>query len=290
MSNPDNYYVPEYSKLPFFTAVALFLLGYGSINLVHGHYLGPISFGMGGVMIIVMFFAWFGSVIRESHQGLYNHKIDKSFRWGMVFFIFSEVMFFAAFFGALFYARVFSVPWLSGAGSEQLTHLLLWPNFTDHWPLFNNPDPNQFTGPKDVIQAWGIPAINTALLLASGVTLTYAHWALKDNRRGKLLLGMTLTILLGLVFLVLQGYEYYLTHTAYGLTIATGIYGTTFFMLTGFHGLHVLVGLIMLSVMWARCAKGHFSGDNHFAFEATAWYWHFVDVVWLILFVFVYWL
>jgi cytochrome c oxidase subunit 3 len=138
--------------------------------------------------------------------------------------------------------------------------------------------------------AWGIPAINTALLLSSGATVTWAHWGLLQGRRDRLVLGLAATIALGVVFLALQAYEYRHAYSELGLTLGAGAYGATFFMLTGFHGFHVTLGAIMLTVVFGRCLKGHFSPENHFAFEGVAWYWHFVDVVWLLLFVFVYWL
>jgi cytochrome c oxidase subunit 3 len=137
---------------------------------------------------------------------------------------------------------------------------------------------------------WGIPALNTLLLLTSGATLTWAHWGLIKNKRSHLIWGLILTVLLGSIFLGFQAYEYAHAYSELGLTLGAGIYGATFFILTGFHGMHVTLGTIMLAVILGRCMKGHFSEHNHFAFEAVAWYWHFVDVVWLILFVFVYWL
>lgn len=235
-------------------------------------------------------FGWFRDVILESHQGLYSSQMDRSFRWGMVWFIFSEVMFFAAFFGALFYARNLSIPHLGGAGHHASTHAILWPDFQAIWPLLKNPNPELFPGAKGTVHAWGLPAVNTALLLTSGLTITWAHWALKTARRTQLIVGLLATILLGVVFLCLQIDEYIYAHRALDLTMHSGIYGSTFFMLTGFHGMHVTLGTIMLAVICARCAKGHFTLEHHFGFEAVAWYWHFVDVVWLVLFVLVYWL
>jgi len=199
-------------------------------------------------------------------------------------------MFFGVFFGVLFYTRVVTLPTLGGLGADKLTHLLLYPDFKAVWPLMVNPNPALFPGPQKVINTWGIPALNTLLLLSSAFTLTWAHWALKRIKRPQLIFGLLVTILLGATFLGFQVYEYTLAHFHYGLKISTGIYGSTFFMLTGFHAAHVLVGLIMLVTMLIRSCMGHFTPDNHFAFEATAWYWHFVDVVWLLLFVFVYWL
>jgi cytochrome c oxidase subunit 3 len=215
--------------------------------------------------------------------------MDKSFRWGMAWFIFSEVMFFAAFFGALFYARNFAVPWLGGEGDRGSSHLL-WPSFKAVWPLLNTPDPQLFPAPKEIIGTWGLPALNTLILLTSGVTITIAHWGLVKKKRTQLIIGLMLTIALGISFLFFQAHEYHEAYKDYNLTLASGIYGSTFFMLTGFHGAHVTIGTIMLIVILLRCLKGHFTPEHHFGFEAVAWYWHFVDVVWLFLFVFVYWL
>jgi cytochrome c oxidase subunit 3 len=209
-----------------------------------------------------------------------------------MWFIFSEVMFFAAFFGALFYARQLSLPWLGGEGAKAVTSLL-HPGFEGSWP-FGGSGPARLGplegGEFEVMHAWGLPALNTALLLTSGVTLTIAHHALKDGKRGLLKLFLALTFILGFTFLGVQAYEYHHAWTELGLQLGTGVYGSTFFMLTGFHGLHVTVGAIMLLIIWLRVMKGHFTPERHFAFEGVAWYWHFVDVVWLGLFVFVYWL
>ena len=203
----------------------------------------------------------------------------------MMWFIFSEVMFFAAFFGALFYARQFALPWLNGEGDGMATHSLLWSNFAGGWP---SNGPGAVGGAYQTIPAWGLPLLNTLILLTSGVTVTIAHHALKEGKRGALLLFLGLTVLLGGLFLFFQAEEYIHAYRELNLTLGSGIYGSTFFMLTGFHGAHVTLGTIMLAVMWLRCLRGHFSRDDHFAFEAVAWYWHFVDVVWLGLFLFVY--
>jgi cytochrome c oxidase subunit 3 len=203
----------------------------------------------------------------------------------MSWFIFSEVMFFAAFFGALFYTRVLSVPWLGEGDTMQQ----LWPSFQATWPTAGpglTADGFEFTP----MGAWGIPAVNTLLLLSSGVTVTWAHWGLKKSNRMQLIVGLALTVALGATFLGLQVYEYHHAYTEMGLTLGAGVYGATFFMLTGFHGFHVLVGTTMLIVMLLRSIAGHFTADHHFAFEAVSWYWHFVDVVWVLLFILVYWL
>jgi cytochrome c oxidase subunit 3 len=287
--DPNKYYVPHGSPWPFYGSITLFVLMAGAVAYLNGWSgaLGAWTLLPGVVMLALLFFLWFGTVIDESQRGYYNLQVDKSFRMGMMWFIFSEVMFFAAFFGALFYARGFSVPWLGGEGVKIFTNLLLWKDYLPAWPTAG---PAQVGGEFEIIPAWGIPAFNTALLLSSGVTITIAHHALRAGNRGMLNLFLALTFLLGFIFVSFQMYEYGEAYLHLNLTLGSGIYGSTFFMLTGFHGLHVTVGAIMLVVIWLRCLKGHFTPQRHFAFEAVAWYWHFVDVVWLVLFVFVYWL
>jgi cytochrome c oxidase subunit 3 len=283
--DPAIYYVPHGTRWPMLGSFALFFLVGGAAILLNGNGTGQWVMLAGLAMLLVMLFGWFGAVIRESVGGYYNAQVDVSFRMGMIWFIFSEIMFFAAFFGALFYAHWFSVPWLGGAGDGAPTNALLWPGFEATWPTNG---PGNVGGAFETIPAWGLPLVNTLLLLTSGVTITIAHHALRANERGKLLFWLGATIVLGVVFLFVQGYEYHHAYAELGLTLGSGIYGSTFFMLTGFHGMHVLLGTIMLIVMWFRCAKGHFTPEHHFGFEAVAWYWHFVDVVWLGLFLFVY--
>jgi len=242
---------------------------------------------VGLLAVAYMFFGWFGTVIGESQAGLYNDGVDKSFRMGMMWFIFSEVMFFAAFFGALYYARQLSVPWLGGEGAKFLTNIFLWKDYEPAWPTNG---PSAVGGAFEIIPAFGLPAVNTAILLSSGVTITIAHHALKAGNRGILKVFLAATFLLGFLFVYLQATEYHHAYTELNLRLGSGVYGSTFFMLTGFHGLHVTIGAIMLTVIWLRTMKGHFTPQHHFAFEGVAWYWHFVDVVWLGLFIFVYWL
>ena len=287
--NKDSYYLPEPSLWPIVGSLALLVMASGFVMKLNHIGMGGIVMLAGVAILLFMMFGWFGQVIRESESGMYNKQVDKSFRLGMSWFIFSEVLFFAAFFGALFYARILSVPWL-GSGD---THTL-WPNFIASWPTAT-PGIEQVSGPGDMpkftpMGAWGIPAINTLLLLTSGATLTWAHWGLLKNNRSQLIIGLVLTIALAIAFISLQAYEYHHAYTELGLTLGAGIYGATFFMLTGFHGFHVMLGTTMLSVILIRSIKGHFKPDAHFGFEGVAWYWHFVDVVWLGLFVFVYWL
>jgi len=277
-STHDVYYVPAPSKWPVVGSTALFLLALGFVSLLHfGKTQAYVLLAAGFATLTYMLFGWFGNVISESESGKYNAQVDASFRWSMGWFIFSEVMFFAAFFGALFYARQMSVPLLGDVDNQ-----LLWPGFKPGWPSMGPYNASEF----HPMSAWGLPAINTMLLLTSGITVTWAHWALKKNERTQLVLGLAATVALGLIFLVCQMTEY--GEAAFSL--ATGVYGATFFMLTGFHGFHVTLGTLMLIVILARSLKGHFTPEHHFAFEAVSWYWHFVDVVWLGLFVFVYWL
>jgi len=287
---PSHYYVPAQSHWPIIGSIGLCITAVGIINIVHEQPYGFYVFFAGALILAYMIFGWFSSIIRESQQGLYSGQLDRSFRWGMAWFIFSEIMFFAAFFGALFYARILSVPWLGGEGSKLSTHTLLWEHFQATWPLLNNPDPTKFESTRHAMPAWGIPALNTFILLLSGATVTWAHHALKNNHRKQLAFGLLATIVLAIAFLAFQAYEYIHAYQVLNLKLSTGIYGTTFFMLTGFHGAHVTIGTLMLIVILLRCLRGHFTTEKHFAFEAAAWYWHFVDVIWLILFIFVYWL
>jgi cytochrome c oxidase subunit 3 len=282
-----KYYIPHGSKWPIVGSVSLFVTMLGVALLLNGVNIAPWILLLGLLAVIYMFFGWFGTVIGESEGGLYNQGVDRSFRMGMMWFIFSEVMFFAAFFGALYYARQLSVPWLGGEGSKFLTNLFLWPSYEGSWPTNG---PADVGGNFGIIPAFGIPAMNTAILLSSGVTITIAHHALKAGNRGILKIFLALTFILGFVFVGLQAEEYIHAYKELNLTLGSGVYGATFFMLTGFHGLHVTIGAIMLLVIWLRVMKGHFTPQHHFAFEAVAWYWHFVDVVWLGLFIFVYWL
>ncbi len=293
MSDAPRYYVPHSSPWPIIGSVALFVTAYGAVNFIHqstekvaaeGSFGQPI-FYIGLALIAFMMFGWFGVVIRESVKGMNSGLLDRSYRMGMAWFIVSEVMFFAAFFGALFYARIISVPWLAGAGNNLETHVLLWPDFAETWPLFMTPGGTT----TEAMKAWGLPFINTVILVSSSVTVTFAHWALKKNQRLPLQIWLGITVVLGAIFLTLQAVEYGHAFNELGLSLGAGIYGSTFFMLTGFHGAHVTMGTIMLAVMLLRCFRGHFTPGNHFAFEAVSWYWHFVDVIWLFLFTFVYW-
>jgi cytochrome c oxidase subunit 3 len=280
----NSYYVPHAAKWPMIGSVGLTLLLGGFAALLNGAALGDDMMWAGAAVLVVMFFGWFGTVVTESENGAYNAWEDKSFRLGMAWFIFSEVMFFACFFGALFYARSLSVPWLLGEGDGALTHQFLWSAYTEFWPT-NGPGN---LGDSDFHMGWWpLPFINTAILLTSGLTVTWAHHGVKVNNRAQIIIGLALTVFLGFLFVYLQAIEYIEAYHA-GLKMTSGIYGSTFFMLTGFHGMHVTLGAIMLSVMLVRAIRGHFTPQRHFAFEAAAWYWHFVDVVWLGLFLFVY--
>ena len=285
-SSTPYYYVPAQSSHPVMAAAGLFFVILGASQWINGIDWGAYALGFGLLWWLVVLFQWFRDAARESEGGLYGRKIDLSYRWGMSWFIFSEVMFFGAFFTALWWARAHSVPALGS-----LENGILWPDFKAVWPSVvagATASPADIVEPFKTVGPFWLPTINTALLLSSGVTLTIAHHALRDNQRGKTIAYMWMTVILGLIFLFVQGYEYFHAYSDLNLKLNSGIFGSTFFMLTGFHGAHVTLGTIMLAVIWLRCLKGHFNKDNHFAFEAVAWYWHFVDVVWLGLFLFVY--
>jgi cytochrome c oxidase subunit III len=278
---PD-YFVPAPSQWPAVGSVAMVFTMFGAAMVVNNNSLGWLPLAIGLATLIYMMVGWFSVVSAESEQGAYNRKVDVSFRWGMSWFIFSEVMFFASFFGALFYARMITAPTLG-----DFDHKLLWPDFVPAWP---------HSGPAGIVDAFTkigpfwLPTINTALLLSSGVTLTISHHALRANHRSRAALWLAITVALGVIFLGVQMYEYAHAYRDLNLRLDSGIFGSTFFMLTGFHGFHVLLGAIMLSVVLLRLLRGHFKPDQHFAFEAAAWYWHFVDVVWVGLYIVVYWL
>ena len=289
MSANGDYYLPEPSPWPLVASVGLFLLASGFVMLLNNLNLGTWFMVAGGLVIAFMMFGWFGTVVNESEGGAYNDRVDISFRMGMLWFIFSEVMFFAGFFGALFYVRNLAVPWLAELD-------LLWMGYEGGWPtagpsgpgLIAADTPVTSSGQFSTIGAWGIPIWNTLILLLSSVTVTIAHWALKNNQRSSLIVWLAITVALGFLFLFFQVIEYVHAYQDLGLTLGTGVYGATFFMLTGFHGAHVTIGAIILLVILVRCIRGHFKPDHHFAFEAGAWYWHFVDTVWVGLFIFVY--
>lgn len=287
----DHYFVPDSSVYPFASSIALFCIAMGGASLLNGYSWAPTMMSAGGIGLAGLLFIWFRKVIVESPD--YNMDVDRSFRMGMAWFIFSEVMFFAAFFGALYYLRALAVPWL--ADTE-----ILWPGFEATWPSSGPagaqvlasgiPSATEVAeGTKyALIDPWHLPALNTLLLLTSSVTLTIAHHALRDNKRTALIVWLALTVALGVLFLYYQVEEYAEAYNALGLTMGTGVYGSTFFMLTGFHGFHVTLGAFILFVVLLRCIRGHFTPERHFVFEAGAWYWHFVDVVWVGLFIFVY--
>ncbi|HEX6833747.1 MAG TPA: cytochrome c oxidase subunit 3 [Rudaea sp.] len=279
------YYVPHGTRWPILGSFGLFFTVGGAGLWLNEVGAGKLVMAVGIACLLSMMFGWFRTVIGESIGGLYNKQVDTSFRMGMMWFIFSEVMFFAAFFGALFYARAFVVPWLGGEGDGALTNYFIWKGYAPAWPTNG---PAQVGGAFETMPAWGVPLLNTLILLTSGVTITIAHHALRAGNRKQLLIWLAATVILGAIFLNFQAHEYMEAYGDLNLKLTTGIYGSTFFMLTGFHGLHVTLGAIMLTVIWFRCLRGHFSRDHHFAFEAVAWYWHFVDVVWLGLFLFVY--
>ena len=283
--DPSKYFVPEGSYYPFALTAGLAAVIVGVWGYLEQKHLGIVPVLLGSAAAIAIIYRWFYKVSHESEGGFYGPQVDRTFRWGMSFFIFSEVMFFGAFFGALFYARQLSVPWIGGEGAKVSTNLLLWPGFETTWPTNG---PGNVGGAFETIPEWEIPFFNTILLVTSSFTVTWAHHALKESKRTACILWMIVTVALGATFLYFQAYEYHHAYTELNLTLGSGVYGSTFFMLTGFHGMHVTLGTIMLIIITLRLAFGHFKPESHFGFEGVAWYWHFVDVVWIGLFTFVY--
>lgn len=281
MSTNTAYYIPHKATWPVIGTAGLMTMLAGFANYLNGSSIGPTLMVIGLLVFIVMLIGWFTLQAKESESGMYNHEVGISYRHGMMWFIFSEIVFFAVFFGTLWYTRNLSVPWLG----EGATKELLWPAFETTWPTNG---PGKVGGEFEPMGAWGLPFLNTLILLTSGVTCTWAHHGLLAKNRDQLIKGLIATVALGFLFVLFQAIEYHEAYTEMGLTLGSGVYGSTFFMLTGFHGFHVCVGAIILSVVLFRSTQGHFKPENHFAFEAAAWYWHFVDVVWLGLFIFVY--
>jgi cytochrome c oxidase subunit III len=282
-----SYFVPAPSQYPVLTATGLFFVILGAGQWINGHdaFKWVVLFGFAVWAYVLQ--GWFRQAIRESEGGLYGDRVDVSFRWSMSWFIFSEVMFFGAFFGALYWARAHAVPNLGS-----LDNAVLWPDFKAVWPSVGGgtASPAGIVEPFTTIGPFWLPTINTALLLSSGVTLTIAHHALIAANRAKTISFMWITVLLGLSFICVQAYEYGHAYSELNLKLSSGIFGSTFFMLTGFHGFHVFVGMLMLLFMTIRIMRGHFTPQRHFGLEGAAWYWHFVDVVWLGLYILVYWL
>ena len=282
-SNSTPYYfVPGLSRHPVMASIGLLGFGSGMTGWVNGYSWGAPLTIASVVYVLFVLYKWFGDAISEANSGKNSINVDVSYRWSMSWFIFSEIMFFAAFFSALFYARSISMPWLGDIESK-----LLWPTFTAVWP---NDGPAGLVEQFSTMGPWPIPTINTLLLLTSGVTVTWAHHAIRENNQKHAVWGLAATVFLGAIFLGFQVYEYIHAYRDLNLKLTSGVYGSTFFMLTGFHGFHVFLGALMLAVVLRRAIRGDFTADNHFAFEGASWYWHFVDVVWLGLYVVIYWM
>lgn len=316
----ETYYVPEKSSLAVNATIGLVASVYGAAAVINDHTYRPgeetnssfILFA-GLAYFAATLWMWFAATIRENRQGMNSAQLKHSYVIGMQWFIFSEVMFFAAFFGALFYIRNLAGPWLAGEGDGGAMNQLLWPGFEYSWPLLETPQDaiggvaaqqaaghlannGVFTGAEKHLSFPGwenighwLPLYNTIILLTSSFTCHIAHMGIKENNRKKFNLWLFITVALGAIFLYLQYMEYHEALGEYGIKLNSGVYGTTFFMLTGFHGFHVAMGTVMLLIQWLRSTtKGHFSAEDQFGFEASSWYWHFVDVVWVFLFLFVY--
>lgn len=319
-SGYETYYVPDSSKLAISATIGLVLLVIGASSVINDFSYRPgeetnSSFILysGLVWFAATLVAWFGITIRENRQGMNSAQLKHSYVLGMQWFIFSEVMFFFAFFGALFYIRNLAAPWLAGEGDAGRMNGLLWPGFEYSWPMLETPQDaiggvkaqaaaghlannGEFAGAERHLSFPGfanmshwLPLYNTIILLTSSFTCHIAHNGIKNNDRKKFNVWLGITVALGMIFLYLQYMEYHEALFEYGITLNSGVYGTTFFMLTGFHGFHVAMGTFMLLIQLIRSvSKGHFSANDQFGFEASSWYWHFVDVVWVFLFLFIY--
>ncbi|MBT4147488.1 MAG: cytochrome c oxidase subunit 3 [Gammaproteobacteria bacterium] len=286
MMSTGAYYIPHKATWPIAATAGLMTSLAGFANYLNGNAAGSTFMVLGLTIFILMLAGWFTLQANESESGMYSHHVGISYRMGMMWFIFSEIMFFAVFFGTLWFTRNISLDWLAGIGDGPgRSSAMLWPNFDYVWPTNG---PGNIGGEFEPMGAFGLPLLNTLILLTSGVTCTWAHHGLLAKNRPQLIKGLTATVCLGFLFVAFQALEYQEAYHDMGLTLGSGIYGSTFFMLTGFHGAHVCIGAIMLTVVLFRSWRGHFTPENHFVFEAAAWYWHFVDVVWLGLFVFVY--
>jgi len=248
-----DYHLVEPSPWPITGSIAAFIMAVGAVGWMHDWTGGPLIFGLGILGILYTMYVWWRDVVKEALAGDHTPVVQIGLRYGMILFIVSEVMFFVSWFWAYFNAALFPTGAMGGT-----------------WP------------PEGIVtfNPWEIPYLNTLILLLSGTTVTWAHHALLHDDREGLKKGLLLTVLLGLTFTALQAYEYAVA--PFGLS--SGIYGSTFFLATGFHGFHVIIGTIFLAVCYVRAVKGHFDREHHFGFEAAAWYWHFVDVIWLFLF------
>lgn len=281
MHSGNHYYVPPPSHYPVTINLGLFILALGFALRINALASGVVPILAGIAIMLYGTFGWLGSVICEDESGHYRPWEDRSFRIGMAYFVLSEAAFFGAFLLALMYARIFSLPDLASMDP----HYSLWPDFKGVWPS-GGPQSEAFT-PLD---ARGLPAANAILILASAVSLMWARKGLASGNRGQMIAGLALALALGVVFLFQQAMEYH--HAAeLGITLDSGVYGTNFYMLTGVHGMHLLVGLIMLAVLLLRTFHGHFNVEHRVGLEIVAWYWNFAVVIpGLLVFAYFYWL
>jgi len=276
-----DYHLVNPSPWPLVGAISAFVLAIGAIQFMKNDNATILGVGFG--LVLLTMFLWWRDVIREAEKfGDHTPVVQIHNRYGMILFIASEVMFFVAWFWAFFDVSLYpdEVRQISTAGGAQETLGLVTRNEVTKgiWP----PEGTKTFDP------WGLPLVNTLILLLSGTTVTWAHHSLVKGNRSGLIWGLVLTVILGVLFTICQAYEYMHAGFAFSKENGGNIYGSTFFMATGFHGLHVIIGTIMLTVMLFRSLAGHFTPKQHFGFEAAAWYWHFVDVVWLFLFACIY--
>ncbi|HEU0188605.1 MAG TPA: cytochrome c oxidase subunit 3 [Gallionella sp.] len=276
----SHYYVPPPSSYPVIIDLGLFILALGFVLRLSAIDPGVIPILAGAAVILYGAFGWLGKIICENEAGNYRPWEDRSFRIGMAYFILSELAFFGAFLMALMYMRAFVLPSLASMDP----HFTLWPDFKGEWPS-GGPKSQAFTP----LGAWGLPAVNSILILASSASLMWARKGLSTSNRGQMVAGLAMAIALGVVFLFQQAMEY--RHAAkLGITLASGVYGTNLYMLTGVHGIHMLAGIIMLAVLLLRAFHGHFKAESHVGLDLVTWYWNFaIAIPGLLVFIYFYW-
>jgi cytochrome c oxidase subunit 3 len=285
-----TYYVPEHSSRPITTAIGLFFLGLGSILLTENPSAGIVLFIIGVLITGLTLIFWFRDVILENRRGLHDAQMDRTYRWGMFWYLISQAALVLTFFGAVFFARLIIIPGLGGHIDDafKVTHLLLWPDFTSHWPLANNPDPSSFEGPSEIMTIWGWPLVNLLLVVLNVLFVISAQKAVKKNLHRLVTKNMMAVTLLGATFLGLHIYSLYEAIFDYGISLDSGIYGSTFVMINVLIILNVFITLLVMIFLLPRCIKGEFGAKHHFAIDAIAWLWYFIAAMWFLSFLFLY--
>jgi cytochrome c oxidase subunit 3 len=282
-----SYYVPDYSWWPILAAIALFIFGLGSVEYF-GVTANPRFLIIGVGMLLLICVGWLSTVVRESRRGLYDEQMHRTFRWGMVWFIFSDVMLLITILGVIWYYRIFNLPELGGDYPRMLTHFLLWPNFVSHWPVLANPDPSQFTGPQQALTINWQAIMTSLIMFGSGATLYLANRGLRNNHRALFMSGLIATSLLAVGFLLLTGDTIYLAVARFGITFSSGIYGSVVMFLFTIYLMHILVATLILFSIIGRGVLGHFSSQDDFSVRAFTWFWYCMIATWVAIFISIY--